>query len=104
MSTYFESKDSSDDDATVDRKEILEADIESIKALNITLKSEGNDFFAKNQYAEAVGKYSEAINNLKRVSLPKDVILLLNRSATYLALKKFVPALNDANQGIKNVF
>eukprot|EP00597_Dinobryon_sp_UTEXLB2267_P013023 CAMPEP_0170122450 /NCGR_PEP_ID=MMETSP0020_2-20130122/16702_1 /TAXON_ID=98059 /ORGANISM="Dinobryon sp., Strain UTEXLB2267" /LENGTH=113 /DNA_ID=CAMNT_0010353421 /DNA_START=241 /DNA_END=582 /DNA_ORIENTATION=- len=33
--------------------------------------------------------------------MPKDPIILLNRCASYLSTKKFVPALNDANQAIE---
>jgi len=99
MSTYFESRDSSDDEEAVDKKEISEVDEASMKEAASILKTEGNSFFSQGQYSEALEKYSEAINILKRASLPKDAILLLNRSATYLAIKKYVPALNDANQG-----
>ena len=38
------------------------------------------------------------MNSLKEVGLPKDSILLLNRSASYLGIKKYVSALSDANQ------
>lgn len=38
------------------------------------------------------------MNSLKEVGLPKDSILLLNRSAAFLGIKKYVSALSDANQ------
>ena len=64
-----------------------------------TLKAIGNEHFGKAEYEDALSKYTEAVNTLKAGGAPKDALILLNRSATYLALKRYVPALNDANNG-----
>ncbi len=63
------------------------------------LKAEGNAHFSKSEFDQALSKYSQAVVLLKKAELPRDVLILLNRSATYLALKRYVPAMNDAIQG-----
>ena len=102
MSDYLNSPDS-DEDNTVkkepEREPLSEADRESILGLTASLKATGNEKFAKQDYNEALEDYTAAVNELKKAGLPKDVLILLNRSATYLALKRYVPAMNDANQG-----
>lgn len=99
MSNYLDSADSGSDDEKVSKPAVSEED----KILNLQesarLKAEGNDHFSKSEFAEALEKYSKAVEVLKAANLPKDALILLNRSATYLALKRYVPALNDANQG-----
>lgn len=63
-----------------------------------TLKATGNDLFSKSEFEPALASYSEAVNLLKKNDLPKDALILLNRSATFLALKRYVPAMSDASQ------
>jgi len=100
MSTYLDSADSDDDlTSKLSSCVIGEAEISTIKESCIRLKAEGNEFFAQSSFDDAIEKYSEAIKLLKDANLPKDPIILLNRCASYLSVKKFVPALNDANQG-----
>lgn len=99
MSDYLNSADSgSDDEKNV--KSLTEEEVALAKEEATRLKAEGNDFFGKGDYDEALIRYTGAINALKRANLPKDALILLNRSATYLALKRYVPAMNDANQGM----
>lgn len=50
------------------------------------------------EFNQAIEKYTAALKALNEVGLPKDSILLLNRSASYLGIKKYVSALSDANQ------
>lgn len=101
MTSYLTEADSeSDNEKSIKiTSHLSEDEIEEIVRTSQALKSEGNVFFSKSEYEEAVTKYTEAINVLKTANLPKDSLLLLNRSATYLALKRYVPALNDSNQG-----
>lgn len=101
MSNYLDTGDSSDEenkgqkhgndaDASIDKEHILE--------LCAGLKTSGNACFSQGEYDGALKDYTAAVNLLKNSKLPKDPLILLNRSATYLALKRYVPALNDANQ------
>lgn len=100
MSNYLDTADSgSDDEKNSSQKLSPEENIEHLQN-SAALKAEGNDHFSKSEFNEALAKYSQAIDILKAGQLPKDSLILLNRSATYLALKRYVPALNDANQGI----
>lgn len=105
MSSYLESDDSSEDEGRMassnnNHVEMSESEIDRIKNIVLSLKNEGNACFSASNFEEAVRKYTEAINTLKSSKLPKDPIILLNRSATYLSLKRYVPALNDSNQAI----
>lgn len=106
MSSYLDEKDSDSDDggsntgAKTKSEPVTEEQRESILSMCAALKTEGNGHFSKSEFEEALAKYTAAVNLLKNSNLPKDVLILLNRSATYLALKRYVPALNDANQGI----
>ena len=99
MSSYLTTEDSDSDEA---EKSIQLSPEEREETLaNITaLKAEGNTLFSEANYESALEKYTSAINLGKKSGLPKDALILLNRSATYLALKRYVPALNDANQGL----
>ena len=104
MSNYFDGSDTSDEetsknlnatqsntpDLTVEEKEAL---LEKCKSI----KDEGNSHFSKANYDDALLKYTEALKLLKEGKQGKDPVIMLNRSATYLALKRYVPALNDAN-------
>ena len=102
MSDYLNSADSDSDTESRSAKMGSDTTVEQqtdaiVKAA--TAKGEGNDLFGAGNYEEALLKYSEAIKTLSSAGLPKDSLILLNRSATFLALKRYVPALNDANQG-----
>eukprot|EP01036_Dinobryon_divergens_P023298 gene23298-31626_t len=100
MSSYLESGDSTDDSVD-NEKAISEEELAQIKEECVQLKSAGNELFSQSLYTEAIVKYSEAVKILKNAHLPKDSIILLNRCAAYLAINKYVPALNDANQAIE---
>jgi tetratricopeptide (TPR) repeat protein len=97
MSTYLDGESS--DEEVLKKNSMTESEINEISKTCTELKALGNGFFSNNQFEEALEKYSEALNLQKNNGIPKDSLVLLNRSATYLALKKYVPALNDANQG-----
>ncbi len=97
MSSYLDSPDSDNEGeapVTLDEEQR-----QALLALVQECKQAGNDHFGKSEYDEALQKYTDAVNMLKSNHLPKDALILLNRSATYLALQRYVPALNDANQG-----
>lgn len=102
MSNYLDSADS-DDGVDNNNDQTMctasEEEVLSIKENCAALKAAGNEYFGRSAYSEAIEKYSEALGILKVANLPKDPLILLNRCAAYLALKKYVPALNDANQG-----
>jgi tetratricopeptide (TPR) repeat protein len=103
MSNYLNEEDSeSEGEKGVGKQTgepMSEEEKESILAMCASLKTEGNGHFSKGEFEPALQKYTAAVNMLKQADLPKDGLILLNRSATYLALKRYVPALNDANQG-----
>lgn len=106
MSNYLNEADSdSDGEKKVsggpEKEPLTEEQTQGILEAAAALKAEGNSFFSKSEFASALEKYSAAVSLLKESSLPKDGLILLNRSATFLALKRYVPALNDANQGTK---
>lgn len=98
--SYLNSKDS-DSDEEVQNPNVTEEMLEEAKAQAIEFKAEGNAFFSVQDYDNAIKKYTAAINCIKNVNLPKDAILLLNRSAAYIGAKRYVPALNDANQAVE---
>ena len=105
MSTYLNEADSDSDGEKnaagkgPAREPMSEEQINGILETTGALKAEGNAFFSKSEFESALEKYTAAVSLLKESGLPKDGLILLNRSATYLALKRYVPALNDANQG-----
>lgn len=104
MSTYFDSNESDSDEGSaggVSAGEITPAAVEEARALALAAKNEGNASFSAGKLEEAVAKYGEAMMALKVANLPKDGVLHLNRSASYMGLKRYVPALNDANQAIE---
>ena len=99
MSNYLDSEDTDDEgDKKPTGKTFTETEIVQAKESSLALKSLGNEAFSAQNFEEAIEKYTLALNALKNVGLPKDPIILLNRSASYLGLKRYVPALNDANQ------
>lgn len=53
------------------------------------LKSQGNDSFSASNFDEAIVHYTNALKCLKSVGLKNDAIILLNRSATYISLKRY---------------
>ena len=96
MSSYLDGSDS-------DENEVKQVDegtkAEAIQA-SLLAKEEGNEKFKEGCYEEALTAYTNGVNLLKGVGMKKDVamsVVLLNRSATYLAMKRYVPALYDAN-------
>lgn len=106
-SQYLNEADSSDDENTAGKNDkkienenvfMTEGTIMEVKDLVLQHKTSGNDHFSAGQYEDALKCYNNALNLLKSINQPKDTVILLNRSATYLALKRYVPALNDANQ------
>ncbi len=99
MSSYLNSPDSDSDKESASITELDEAKKAEITETVQSMKTEGNTFFSQGNFEKALEMYSSAAKLLKEFGLDKDSIILLNRSATYLALKRFVPALNDANQG-----
>ncbi|KIY51902.1 protein prenylyltransferase [Fistulina hepatica ATCC 64428] len=54
------------------------------------IKARGNDAFRAQRYRDAIDLYSQAID-----LHPNDPTYLTNRAASYIALKKFKPALQD---------
>ena len=108
MSSYLNESDSDSDGGNTKVKTstepLSEEQTAEILAMSASLKSEGNSHFSKGELEEALAKYTAAVNTLKEADLPKDALILLNRSATYLGLKRYVPALNDANQGLTKHF
>lgn len=99
MSDYLNGSDSESEN---EKEKIVldEATRADILQTALNLKTEANQKFSAASYEDAVKIYSEAIKLLKENGLDRDPILFLNRSASYMALKRFVPALNDANQGL----
>lgn len=110
-SSYFDTPDSEDDDSEDDellpKKLVPEHDtedednsIESVEEVLNDFKNEGNSYYSKNNYEEAVKSYTSGIKLIKKYNLEeKYSVFYLNRAASYIALKRFVPALNDANLG-----
>lgn len=100
MSTSnYLNEDSEDDDsgaaiAVVTDPETQRIAVEESAALKVL----GNASFGKQEFADALVHYSAAIKLLKDAHCPRDPLILLNRSAAYLALKRYVPALYDATQ------
>ncbi|KAJ1959528.1 Serine/threonine-protein phosphatase 5, partial [Dipsacomyces acuminosporus] len=65
-------------------------------ALANELKLEANSLYAKKQYAEAIEKYTEAIN-----TDPTVPAFLTNRAQCYLHTEGYGAALEDANEALK---
>ncbi|KIY61303.1 hypothetical protein CYLTODRAFT_427598 [Cylindrobasidium torrendii FP15055 ss-10] len=66
------------------------------------LKAEGNKFFGAKNYAQAIEKYSAAIQLYEAAAdigdHPKVAVLYANRAACYLNLKEYLSAISDAKQ------
>ncbi|CUA68298.1 DnaJ homolog subfamily C member 7 [Pongo abelii] [Rhizoctonia solani] len=78
-----EMESSSEEETNVEPQVDLTAQAEVIK-------ERGNDQFRKGQYESAIESYSKAIS-----LNPNEPSYLTNRAASYMALKKFAPALAD---------
>jgi tetratricopeptide (TPR) repeat protein len=98
MSSYLDSPDSDSEVESPSTHVDEDKKAEVLSSIQ-NMKAEGNAYFSQNNYEKALELYTCALKTLKEFQLEKDSIILLNRSATYLALKRYVPALNDANQG-----
>lgn len=101
MSSYLNEADSDEEEGKpggAESTSLSEEAIAAAKESAASHKSQGNDYFSAGDFENALKKYTEAINVLKQAGLGRDSVLLLNRSAAYIGLKRFVPALNDANQ------
>ena len=94
MSSYL-TEDDTDDEI---QGEVDPVAVQTALEEAAAFKSVGNEAFKVQDYESALKAYTEAINALKRSNCPKDPILFLNRSATYLALKRYIPANYDAAQ------
>ena len=97
MSSYLD-EDSDESDAV---KTYTEEEQTIAKETALASKEEGNSFFKQGAegWDDAVKHYNW-YKFVKGAGLDKDPVMatmLLNRSATYLALKRYVPALYDAN-------
>lgn len=99
MTSYLDTPDSDQESVEDQSVEVTDAEKQEARQLVADLKAAGNDHFTKGEYEPALQIYTEAVNLFKKFRLEKDATILLNRAATFLALKRYVPALNDANQG-----
>jgi tetratricopeptide (TPR) repeat protein len=98
MSRYLDEQDTDDETGGVALPPVdPEAQRLAIEEA-VSLKGLGNTAFGEKDYDEALKHYSAAVKLLKDTRCPRDALILLNRSATFLALKRFVPALYDATQ------
>jgi tetratricopeptide (TPR) repeat protein len=96
MSGYLNEPDSDEDENI---KEPIAPELaEAIQAEVSRIKDLGGTAFKNKDYEEALARYSECVKMLKENNLPRDAVILANRSATYLALKRYVPACHDATQ------
>ena len=68
-------------------------------ALAEKYKTEGNEFFAKNKFIEALDKYSQAIN--LKVETKNNSIYYSNRAFVNLKLENFGSAIQDVNTALK---
>jgi len=98
MSGYVSGEDSEDESGggkmpAVDPEAVAIATEEAA-----ALKAQGNAAFSAQDFEGALVSYTAAVNVLKSARAPRDALILLNRSATYLALKRYVPANFDAAQ------
>ena len=100
MSTFLDEPDTDEDEATP-VSTLTPEEIEDVKAKILTFKTEGDGFFRTQSFEDSVTAYSECIKLAKANGLPPDAVILANRSAGYLALKRYVPACHDAIQSAK---
>lgn len=64
-------------------------------------KDEGNAFFAKSKYQEAIDAFSDGIRKQHDKSLSDPSVLYSNRSMCYVKLADWKAALADSNDAIK---
>ena len=67
-------------------------------------KEEGNEFFRKKQYAEAVKSYTQGLEGLHAMDdVTKELMIILyaNRAAAYLGLKAWDAALQDCSKALE---
>ena len=98
MSDYLNEADTDDEESN---REQIAVDPEAQRIASeeaASQKALGNTAFGAKNFDEALTHYSRAIKLLKEARCPRDPLILLNRSATYLALKRYVPAHYDASQ------
>lgn len=100
MSNYLNSEDS-DEEASEIVCTLSEEEVNAVREQCAEIKTEANAAFAAKDYEVAVEKYTNILNLLKTSNLPPDDVILCNRSASYLALKRYVPASHDALQASK---
>jgi tetratricopeptide (TPR) repeat protein len=97
MSDYLDTEDSDEETPKIECT-LSEEEIAEIREQCSAIKGEANTFFAAQDYEAAVEKYTQILGLLKSSNLPMDDVILCNRSASYLALKRYVPASHDALQ------
>ena len=98
MSEYLNDPDT-DDEGVAEGGPAVDPETQRIASEEAAaLKTQGNAAFGAKDYDAALTHYSAAVKLLKDARCPRDGLILLNRSATYIALKRFVPALYDATQ------
>jgi hypothetical protein len=90
--------DGSDSDEEAAGPMVSPEEMEFARADVIKAKEEGGQHFKDQNFEEALACYTTCVNTLKKAGLPRDPVILANRSATYLALKRYVPACHDAMQ------
>lgn len=98
MSSYLDEADTDDEGAAVSDVPV-DPEAQRIATEEAAeLKAMGNTAFGAKNFEEALTHYSRAIKLLKDARCTRDPLILLNRSATFIALKRFVPAHYDASQ------
>jgi len=95
MSSYLD-RDSSDEEGAAVVVDPVAQELAVLEAA--ASKALGNEAFGQQNFDAALENYTAAVNVMKAAKCNQDPLILLNRSATYLALKRYVPALYDANQ------
>ena len=83
-----------------EKEPLTEEQAQGILEASAALKAQGNALFRNSEFQHALVKYTAAVSLLKQSNLPTDGLILLNRTAAYLALKLYGPALKDATQGM----
>ena len=96
MSGYLNTADSDDEADSETLAQTSEEEKLAGKGKSAASKADGDEKFRSKDYNGALEAYTSAINALKSAGLPPDAVILSNRSATYLLLKRYVPACHDA--------
>ncbi len=79
----------------------LRSGLEEHKAKIVSLKNEADNHFRSKSYEDAVNAYGACLKLAESSGLPVDAVILLNRSAAYLALKKYASACRDVTRSAK---